>query len=233
MSGGPTDWLRAAIGDDGTGPLWRRLNRDGREMIRLAYVEAREFGHPGIADEHLVLGLLRHGTGPAAGLLRDAGLDPPTVRSELLRLGTTLAPRVDPAAALRSVGIDADDIRQRLTTSFGTAALTAAERRVRRRRWWRGGYARPSPLCVYLPAKRSFHLAIQHATRRGDHEIGTEHLLYGVLSDALDPLGTQLSRRGRRQLATVGFIPGRPNPVRLLLEAHHIDPSQLAAQLSG
>lgn len=84
---GPTDWLRAAIGDDGTGPLWRRLNRDGRDMIRLAYVEAREFGHPGIADEHLVLGLLRHGTGPAAGLLRDAGLDPPTVRSELLRLG--------------------------------------------------------------------------------------------------------------------------------------------------
>jgi len=54
-----------------------------------------------------------------------------------------------------------------------------------------------------------------------------------VLRDARDPLGTQLSRRGRRQLATVGFIPGRPNPVRLLLEAHHIDPSQLAAQLSG
>jgi hypothetical protein len=71
-------------------------------MIRLAYVEAREFGHPGIADEHLVLGLLRHGTGLAADLLRDAGLDPPTVRSELLRLGPTLAPRVDPAAALRS-----------------------------------------------------------------------------------------------------------------------------------
>jgi hypothetical protein len=31
MSGGPTDWLRAAIGDDGTSPLWRRLNRRTRD----------------------------------------------------------------------------------------------------------------------------------------------------------------------------------------------------------
>ena len=130
MSGGPTDWLRAAIGDDGTGPLWRRLNRDGREMIRLAYVEAREFGHPGIADEHLVLGLLRHGTGPARASFEARDLDPPTVRSELLRLapnpGTAGRPGGSAAPPLASTPTT---YGQRLTTSFGTAALAAAERR--------------------------------------------------------------------------------------------------------
>jgi hypothetical protein len=79
--------------------------------------------------------------------------------------------------------------------------------------------------------KHSFHFAIQHATRRGDHEIGTEHLLYGVLRDARDPLGIQLSRRGRWPPS--GSSRDDPNPVRLLVAPHHIDPSQLAAQLSG
>jgi hypothetical protein len=52
---------------------------------------------------------------------------------------------------------------------------------------------------------------------RGDAGIGARHLLYGVLCDARDLLGTQLSRRSRRQLALPGFAPGRPKPVRLQL----------------
>jgi hypothetical protein len=48
---------------------------------------------------------------------------------------------------------------------------------------------------------------------------GPRHLLYGVLCDARDPLGTLslLSRRSRRQLALLGFALGRPKPVRLRL----------------
>ncbi|MPZ24564.1 MAG: hypothetical protein GEU28_13755, partial [Dehalococcoidia bacterium] len=204
---------------------------DGREVIRLAFVEARELGHPCLADEHVLLGLLRHGTSPAAALFQARGLDLATARADLLRVGPTLGPSVDPAGALRTVGIEVEEVRERLEATFGAHALQAAERRVRRRPRWRGGHPGPSPLCVYLLAKRSFEIAALFAKRRAG--IGSEHLLYGVLQDAHDPLGTQLSRRSRRQLAPLGFTPGQPNPMRLLLEARNIDPGRLAAQLGG
>jgi hypothetical protein len=86
-------------------------------------------------------------------------------------------------------------------------------------------------LCAYILAKRSFEIATRFASRRGESGIGPDHLLYGVLQDALDPVGTRLSRRSRRQLAALGFAAGRPNPVRIHLEAHGIELPQLAAQL--
>ena len=229
----PARVLRAAIGDDGTGRMWTRLTLDGREVIRLAFVEARELGHPCIADEHVFLGVLRHGTSRAAALLRVQGIELATARAELLRVGPTLRPGADPAAALLGLGIDIEQVRQRLESSFGARALHTAERRVRRRPRWRGGHPRPNALCVYLPATRSFHIAARFATRRGDRKIDPEHLLYGVLQDARDPLGTQLSRRSRSQLATVGFTAGRPNPVRLQLESRGADLTPLIAELSA
>jgi hypothetical protein len=228
-----TDRLRAVIGDDGTGPLWQRLTPDGRAVLRLAFVEARELGHPCLADEHVLLGLLRHGTGPATALLHARGLDLAAARAELLRLGPTLGSRADPADALRAFGIEVEDVRRRLESTFGADALAAAERRVRRRPRWRGGHPRPSPLCVYLLARRSFRIAARFADRRGDTGIGPEHLLYGVLQDARDPVGTQLGPRSRRRLARLGWIPGRPNPLRLLLEARGLDLSRLTTELGG
>ena len=56
-----------------------------------------------------------------------------SARAGLRRSGPALGPGASPAAALRALGIDADEIRQRLKASFGTGALHAAERRVRRR----------------------------------------------------------------------------------------------------
>jgi len=223
--------LRAAIGDDGTGAVWPRLTPDGQEVIRLAFAEARRLGHPWMADEHVLLGLLRHGTSPAAALLRARGLDLEATRDGLLRFGPALGSAASPAGALQAVGIDAGEIRQRLEASFGPDAVQAAERRVRRRPRWRGGHPRPDPLCVYILAKRALEIAARFAARRGDAGIGPQHLLYGVLCDARDPLGTQLSRRSRRQLAPLGFAPGRPNPVRLQLQAHGIDLSRLTADL--
>ena len=46
---------------------------------------------------------------------------------------------------------------------------------------------------------------------RGDAGSGPQHLLCGVLCDARDPPGTQLSRRSRRQLAQLGFAPDGPS----------------------
>lgn len=223
--------VRSATGDDGTGSYWHRFTPDGREVIRQAFAEARELGHPCMADEHVLLGLLRHGRGEGVALLEGRGLDLATARAELLRVGPTIGAAADPAGALRAIGVNIDEVRQHLEASFGPEALDAAERRVRRRSRWRGGHPRPSALCVHVLAKRSFEYAAGFATGRGDAGIGPDHLLYGVLQDAADPLGTQLSRRSRRELASLGFVPGRPNPVRLQLQAHGIDLSVLAAEI--
>jgi hypothetical protein len=158
-------------------------------------------------------------------------LDLATARAELLRVGPTLGRRVDPAGALRSLGIEVEEVRRRLEVTFGTHAVEAAEWRVRRRPRWRGGHPRPSPLCVYVLAKRAFEISARFADRRGEAGIGPDHLLYGILHDACDPLGTQLGRRSRIELATLGWTPGRPNPLRLMLEGRGIDLTRLAAQL--
>jgi hypothetical protein len=226
-----TRLLRAATGDDGTGAVWPRLTPDGQQVIDLAFAESRELGHPCMAGEHLFLGVLRHGDNPAAALLRARGLDLESAREGLRRAGPALGPGASTAAALRTLGIDADQIRERLEASFGPGALHAAERRVRRRPRWRGGHPRPSPLCVYVLAKRAMEMAAQFAVQRGDAGIGPQHLLYGVLQDARDPLGTQLSRRSRKQLTPLGFERGRPSPVRLQLQARGIDLQRLAAGL--
>jgi len=223
--------VRSATGDDGTGDYWHRFTPDGREVIRQAFAEARELGHPCMADEHVLLGLLRHGQGHGVALLEGGGLDLATARAELLRVGPTIGTAADPAGALRAIGVNIDEVRQHLEASFGKEALDDAERRVRRRSRWRGGHPRPSALCVHVLAKRSFEFAAAFATRRGDAGIGPDDLLYGLLQDAADPLGTQLSRRSRRELAPLGFVPGRPNPVRLQLQAHGIDMTRLATEI--
>jgi len=105
--------LRAAIGDDGTGAVWPRLTAEGQEIIRLAFAEARALGHPCIADEHRLMGLLRHGDNEAAALLRARGLDLDAARDGLLRVGPALGSDASAAGALQAIGIDAADIRQR------------------------------------------------------------------------------------------------------------------------
>ncbi len=197
-------WLRALIGDDGTGAFWRRLTPDAHQVVRKAFREANDLGHPCLADEHLLLALLRH-----------RGLDPAAARADLERIGPTLSPRPTSEQALRTLGIDADAIRHQLAETFGVEAVDQAERRVRRRPWWRGGHARPNAVCVHLPATRTFRLAA-----RGSGPITPEHLLQAVRDNAKDTLGTSMSKKAKRQLEDLGWTEGRPNPVQLLLEHH-------------
>src|SRR5258706_6825316 len=51
-----------------------------RNVISLAQEEAQRFGHPYIGTEHLLLGLVRQGEGVAVVVLRNLGVDPPSVR---------------------------------------------------------------------------------------------------------------------------------------------------------
>jgi ClpA/ClpB-like protein len=137
----------------------------------------------------------------------------------------------DDAAVLREFGVDVARMRRQLESTFGTPAVLEAERKVRLRPRWRGRGGH-SPLCgpPYL-TKRAQHIACLTAGKHGHEQIRPEHVLYGVLRVARDPLGAGLGRRGRREMARVGVRAGAAHPVRLLLSEHGIDPRQLGEDL--
>ncbi|HEV2375803.1 MAG TPA: Clp protease N-terminal domain-containing protein [Streptosporangiaceae bacterium] len=215
--------------------MWDRLSEQAREVMRLALAESEQLGHGYVGDEHVLLGLLRDQASPAASLLRGHGLDLASAHAELQRLSAArLMPysRADDADALRAVGIDVEAVRQQLVTTFGEQAVGAAIWRASRRPWWRGGGRRRTPLCgAPFFAKRAMYLAGCYADSREAAAVTPEHLLHGVLRDLDDPYGAQLGRRGRKQLAQLGWTIGRINPASALLHAHDVDTNQLRSEL--
>jgi ATP-dependent Clp protease ATP-binding subunit ClpA len=204
----------------------------GREIHRLAEAERKRLGRPYLGDEHLLLGVLAHAGSPAATMLNELGLDLATARAEIARIVRESGALVrDDAALLLDLGVDVGRMRRQLESSFGTLAVDEAARQVRRRSWWRGR-AQHSPLCgpPYL-IKRAQFIACTTAGRLGETEIRPEHLLYGVLRAARDPLGAGLGRRGRREAARLGLRVGAVHPVRLLIAEHGVDLDRLADDL--
>jgi hypothetical protein len=201
-----------------------RPSSANQQNLRRAEAERRRLGHPYLGEEHVLLGMLAHAANPAATMLTERGLDLDAARTEIARIVAASGPVArDAAALLGELGVDVVLMRRRLESTFGALAVHEAVRQVRRRRWWRGG-AQHSPLCgpPYL-IKRAQHIACTTAGKRCEIEIRPEHLLYGVLRVARDPLGSGLGRRGRREMAGLGLRAGEPHPVRLLLAEHGID----------
>ena len=83
-------------------------------------------------------------------------------------------------------------------------------------------------------AKRAMEFA-RSAADRGDAD-RPQHLLWRLL-DARDPLGTQLSRRSRRQLAPLGFVPAyqpvRPSSRRAVSILSSWPPSCITVTIRG
>ena len=216
--------------------MWDRFNPAARQVMGSALDAAEDLGHGYIGDEHVLLGLLGS-DGPAQRFLVRHGLELAAVRAELLRLtaaGQVPQSRDADAANLQELGIDVDQVRDRLTAAFGSDAVADAVWRASRRPWWRGGGRSRTPLCGKpLFAKRALALAVEYADTRGEGEIGPEHVLYGLLQDLADPYGTGLSRRGRKHLAQMGCSIGASKPGTALLATHGLDPTQLRAELSS
>jgi hypothetical protein len=122
--------------------VWERLSAPAVAVMRLAGEEAGRLGQDYIGDEHVLLGLLRYGDGPAVSLLTEAGVTPTRARAGLASMQARgLTPGSHPGSpqALQILGIDVEEVRQRLTAMFGADAVAAAVRRASRRPWWRGG----------------------------------------------------------------------------------------------
>jgi Clp amino terminal domain, pathogenicity island component len=79
--------------------MFERFTTRARSVITYAYSEAKEMRHNYVGTEHLLLGLLREGTGIGALVLTDMGVDVDVVRREVehrVGRGTTDVPDRSP-----------------------------------------------------------------------------------------------------------------------------------------
>jgi len=163
--------------------MFERFAADAREAVIRAAAEATALRDPRVAVAHLLLGCAA-GQGPAARVLGQAGLTPEAVRAALAELRA--ASRKPDAEALRTIGIELDEVRSRVERVFGPGALertrAAAGRRGRRS-------ARFDP-----DARKALELGLRHGLALGARHVGTEHVLLGVLH-VHDPAVEAILRR--------------------------------------
>ena len=153
--------------------MFERFTASARGTVVRAQQEAVDAGSEYIGTEHVAIALAQD-DGIAGEVLREAGVTAPALRRQLQK--TSKGDEGLDASALRSLGIDLDDVRRSVEETFGEGALdTAAPGRSRRR----GGRHVP----FTRRAKTSLERGLRQAIMLGDSRIGSEHLLLGLLDE--------------------------------------------------
>lgn len=147
--------------------MFERFTTSARESVRRAQEEARELRHPSIGTEHLLLGVAAV-EGPAAQVLASRGLTADILRRRLMALSDD---GLDPDA-LATLGIDLEQVRQATEAHLGPGALDKKRPPVR------GGH-----LPLTKRAKKALELSLREALHLKSGEIGTGHLLLGLLRE--------------------------------------------------
>jgi ATP-dependent Clp protease ATP-binding subunit ClpA len=166
--------------------MFERFTPEARWIVTGAVEAATQLHHDALGPDHLLVALAGTGPNVATGALIACGFDPVRAREDLERIvepGRDDLNEVD-AAALRSIGVDLDEVRRRTEASFGPGALE------RRRRWHGRRRARVCGLPFLPKAKQALELALREAIRLDQRSIGPEHVLLGLLR--LDASSTRL-----------------------------------------
>ena len=152
--------------------MFERFGKDARravlEALRLADQQGTQVG-----ASHLLLAVVGDRTGAGARLLAQYGVRARHVRVALAA-GTRRAGLSDAdVAALRALGIDADEVLRRLTRSLDGPGLAAPLARPRR---WHGLGGPFDASAAGILA-----LSVREADVAGHDRVGTEHLLLALL----------------------------------------------------
>src|SRR4051794_10153543 len=138
-----------------------------RKSLLLAQQAAKAMGHGFVGCEHLLFGLADEGTGVAAVVLAERGIDGGVVRTEIVeRIGQQTPSSVTDADALASLGIDLEEVHRRLEASFGKAGVPPS----------------PETPPFTARARESLERAIVESDQLQHGYVGTEHLLLGVIT---------------------------------------------------
>jgi ATP-dependent Clp protease ATP-binding subunit ClpA len=166
--------------------MFERFTKSARRVVVGAQGEAIRLKHPTIGTEHLLLALLTEESGGAYLVLHEAGLDRDGVRTEVQRLVGTPG-RVltqGDADALKTIGIDLDAVLASVERSFGAGTFVPAERKPERRGLLRRRHPEIARGSRFGPrAKKVLELSLREALRLDSKEIGSEHILLGILRE--------------------------------------------------
>jgi len=182
--------------------MFERFTSDARNVVTGAVEAATQRGDRTIGTQHLLLAITQ----------RDDRLSAVLARHGITTAAITSAAPAETHEidedALRSVGIDVDEIRRRTEDAFGAGALDV-DRTERSRR-------RASPLGRHIPfgkdAKQALENSLRAAVNRGDKEITAAHLALGVLSGSAGKGGRLMASRANGELradliAVIGVPP--------------------------
>jgi ATP-dependent Clp protease ATP-binding subunit ClpA len=152
--------------------MFERFTTRARAVVVLAQEEARETRAARISPQHLLLALLQDTESVAVQVLHDLGASPDQLRESLGRRRLTTAGLDESEVeALRSIGIDAEEVVRRVESELGTPMEQVG-------RW----------TAAHIPfdkdAKKVLELSLREAIALGDKEIGTQHVLLGLVRDA-------------------------------------------------
>lgn len=107
--------------------MFERFTEPARAVVVLAQEESLSLHHHYVGTEHLLMGLLRVGTGAARRALDNLDIRLDDVRSEVVGIVGTGPVNLDEhdAEALRAIGIDLDEVRRRIEETFGPRSARA------------------------------------------------------------------------------------------------------------
>lgn len=169
--------------------MFERFTKDARRVVVRGVEVASELGSDKVGPQHLLLSLVGEGQGVAAGVLTGYGVTEDVLRNAVRtrRAGLT----EDEISALRSVGIEAEEVFRRIEEAFGPEALEEASAPGKPRR--RGRLGGPFD----QQARKVLELSLREAIALRHRCIGTEHILLALLRGGVPgPLGAVLTERG-------------------------------------
>ncbi|PXX64987.1 ClpA/ClpB-like protein [Nocardia tenerifensis] len=161
--------------------MFERFTKTARMAIVLAQEDARELRSPNIEIEHVLLGLLSQGEDDLKALLAEEGITHAGVMRALAAQGKGEPLGEEDAAALRSIGIDLDAVRETLEANFGEDVFDRAVPQERRGPFGRGRGGNFGHIPFTREAKKVLELSLREALARKDKTIEAGHVLLAIL----------------------------------------------------
>jgi hypothetical protein len=174
--------------------MFERFSKPARYAIVVAQEQAREFRSPTIGTEHLLLGITLCTGTDLRKILAGNGILAEKIQAALGDRRSEEPLGEEDAAALRSIGIDLDSVRETLEATFGEDALERAipADAPSRRRFPLGGSLNFGHIPFTHGAKKALELSLREAISRGDDRIEAGHVLLGIMRAANPPTQTLL-----------------------------------------
>ncbi|KZM70803.1 Clp protease N-terminal domain-containing protein [Nocardia terpenica] len=164
--------------------MFERFSKAARYAVVVAQEQARELRSPEIDIEHLLLGITMSPADDLRKALADNGVTAEKIREGLVRKRTDEPLGEEDAAALRSIGIDLDAVRDSLEATFGEDALDRAVPVPEGRRG-RFGFGGGGMNFGHIPftrgAKKVLELSLREALARGDNRLTAAHVTLAIL----------------------------------------------------